>query len=179
MRNLKHLFVLLMLPGLVFVQGCELLGLEEHEGTKCQDTKLDQIVFKKFQLVLQITDYAQVSDFLALRDAYKIELKATMKTYDCVDTESSKIRVEYDNETIYVKANWSFQNQFFNIGTPEKWYIYNEKDYFQITIEATAYFDDSTWYLNTGFKSDTYSGLEANNPGKVIVMLGYDQWTEH
>jgi hypothetical protein len=179
MRKLKHLFVLLMLTGLVFIQGCEFLGIDEPEGNKCQDTKLDEMVYKKFQLVLQITDYAQVRDNLALSGAYKIELKATMKSYDCVDTESSKIQVVYDNETIYVKANWSFQNQFFNIGTPENWYIANEKDYFQITIEATAYFDDSKWYLNTTFKSDTYSGMEANNPGKVIVMLGYDQWTEH
>lgn len=178
MRKLKHLLVLSMLAGLGFVQGCELLDLAES-GSKCSDTKLDQIVFDKFQLVLQIPDYAQVSDLHQLSKAYKIELKATMKTYDCVNTQSSKILVIYENETLYVKTNWSFQNQFFNVGIPESWYIYNERDYFKVIIEATAYFDDGTWYLNQTFKSDIYSGIKIMNPGKVIIMLGYDPWVQH
>ena len=68
MRKLKHLLVISILTGLVFVQGCELLDFADS-GSKCSDTKLDQIVYEKFQLVLQITDYAQVSDLHQLRNA--------------------------------------------------------------------------------------------------------------
>jgi hypothetical protein len=80
MRKLKHLLVLTMLVGLGFVEGCELLDLI-GPGSKCADTDLDQILYDKFQLVLQVPDYAQVSDLHLLRNAYKIELKGTMQTY--------------------------------------------------------------------------------------------------
>lgn len=178
MRKLKHLLVLSIFAGLVFVQGCEFLDLFEG-GSKCSDTDLDQMVDEKFQLVLQIPDYAQVSDLHKLRNAYKIELKATMKAYDCANTQSTKYSAIYENETLYVKANWSFQNQFFNVGVPEKWYIRNERDYFKVNIEATAFFDDGTWYLDTTLDSDTYSGIKSSNPGKVIVMFSYDPWVQH
>lgn len=178
MRKLKHLLALSILAGLVFVQGCEFLDFVDS-GSKCSDTKLDPIVDEKFQLVLQVTDYAEVCELHQLRNSNKIELKATMKTYDCVNTQFSKLPVIYENETLYVKANWSFQNQFFNVGIPESWYIHNERDYFKVIIEATAYFDDGTWYLNKTFESDTYSGIKSSNPGKVIVMLSYDPWVQH
>jgi hypothetical protein len=167
-----------MLAALVIVQGCELLDSADS-GSKCSDTKLDKTVYEKFQLVLQIPDYAQVSDLHPLSNAYKIELIASMKPYDCANTQTTKTPAIYENESLYVKANWSFQNQFFNVGIPKSWYINNERDYFKVIIEATAYFDDGTWYLNQTFKSDTYSGIELNNPGKVIVMLGYDPWVQH
>jgi len=178
MRKLKHLLVLLTFTGLVFVSSCDIFDLLEN-GSQCSDTRLENAAYEKFQLVIQIPDYAQVSDLHLLRNAYKIELKATMKTYDCVNTESSTIPVIYENNTLYVKANWSFANQFFNVGIPESWYIFNEKDYFKTVIEATAYFDDGTWYLKQTFESDSYSGLQINSPGKVIVMLSYDTWVKH
>jgi hypothetical protein len=96
MRKLKHLLVLSLLAGLAFVQGCELLDFP-LSGSKCADTELDQLVDEKFQLVLQIPDYAQVSDLHQLSKAYKIELKATMKTYDCANTQSTKLPVIYEN----------------------------------------------------------------------------------
>jgi hypothetical protein len=132
---------------------------------------------KECQLVLKIPSYAMAGTSHELKNADQIELSVTMRLMDCYDVEQDHI--EYNYETIYVKGNWDYNKDRFNIGTPKTWKFENWHSYFSITCLADAYFNDRTTLFSIEKTTNSETYLNMSSPWKVeIEFNNKDIWTK-
>jgi hypothetical protein len=177
MRKLHHLFVLLILTGLVFVQSCETLSDDNQDV--CKEHKLDRKGYKEFQLQMVVKEWAGVDGSHQLKDAEKMELEIIWRSMSCYDVEIDNVK--FNSVTVYIKKDWptaGYEEWMYDVGTPSEFGFDNDYDYFSITYLAYVYFADGyVFYRKSTEESVTWSLLKQHNDNKLeFTPLGTQNW---